>query len=222
MPWPHTLRVQPKGCWECDRYSQDSIWSQLPSQWTIRVLQARRSPGNKKPAPESEKSTQKSSLATIPSVRIAPQTRSAKVGKNWHFSLRRLSSGQIFACSADSLHSNWRVPCQTSPFGEPPFARAEMAQQGACPKPWKCPSLALVPSNGTERRRRRPKREWKQRGRSNHQPEALDAQRWSWTDLEARGTERRHSHKLKPWVSKQSNNSRHPKIKSSACNRSEI
>nr|CAN83180.1 hypothetical protein VITISV_013309 [Vitis vinifera] len=54
-----------------------------PSQWTIRVLQAHRSPKNKKPAPESGRLAQKSSLlAAIPSVRKALQTRSAEVGRN--------------------------------------------------------------------------------------------------------------------------------------------
>ena len=106
-PWPYKHEVQLKGCRECGGYSLGSIWSQLLSLWTILVLQTHRSPGNKKPAPESRRSTQKSSqLVAIPSDRRVPQTRSTEVGRNWHFSLGWLSSRRTFACIADSLQWN--------------------------------------------------------------------------------------------------------------------
>ena len=50
------------------------------------------------------------------------------------------------------------------------------------------------------------KREWNETRRSNHKPEALGAQRWSWTNPEESGAEKKHSQKLKPWVSNQNPN----------------
>ena len=96
------------------------------------------------------------------------------------------------------------MSCHTSPFGEPLSARAEMAQQGACPEPWRCPSLALVPSMNGKEKKKSKKREWNEMRMSNHKPEALGARRRNWNNLEAHGAERRRSQKLKPWVSNQS------------------
>ena len=72
------------------------------------------------------------------------------------------------------------------------------------------------------KRKRSPKREWKQRGKSNHQPETLDARRWSWTTLRRKVQRRDALKRWNPGFQTKTLAQICPKIKSSACNRFEI
>ena len=135
-------------------------------------------------APESGRLARKlSQLETIPSDWRVPQTRSTEVGINWYFSLERLSSGRIFAYISDILWWNWRGSSHTSPFSEPPSTQAEMAQQGACPKPYRQPSLSLASLEKRKRKKWSRKKDRTQTRENEIQPKALSAQRWSLTWL---------------------------------------
>ena len=154
---------------------------------------------NRKLAPESGKSARKSSrLAAIPSDRRVPQTRSVEVGRNWYFSWDDFPLDEFLFVSLtifDGIEESSVIPRLSASLHllRLRWLSRALALSPGGPRlsPWS------HPMNGIERKRS-PKGEWNQTRESKHQPEALGSRRWSWTKLEVRGTERRHSQIWKP------------------------